>query len=154
MKIQISPTRKVEDALVVWPESKPEVDIVQDLRWLKMRSNSVKAIYAFDALGLSEPKDVLAILQNLFNILEPNGEIYIIEQDFDYISRAYLGGDLSIDEFNRDFRRSTYLNNNEISRLLEKVGFPTNIQKVWYKGLKFPKEHYQIIISGKKPELK
>lgn len=153
-KIQISPIKKVEGAVVIWPESAPDVDIVQDLRYMKIKPNSVKAIYSFDSLGFSDPKDVLKILKNYFDMLEPNGELYIIENDHDYIARAYLGGDLPLSEMNLDFHRSTYFNSNEISRLLEKVGVPEKDQRVWNEGIKFRKEHYQLIISGKKPAIK
>ncbi len=154
MKLQITPVKKVEDALVIWPESMPDVDLILDPKTMRMKPGSIKAIYAFNVLGLSNPEDVISILENFFEMLQPDGELYIIEHDFDYIARAYIGGDLPIDEFNRDFRRGTYLNNNEISALLEKVGFPEKNQKIWYKGIKFPKEHYQIIMSGKKPAIK
>jgi hypothetical protein len=153
-KIQISPVKKVEDAIVIWPEATPDVDIVQDLIDIKIKPNSVKAIYSFDSLGFSDPKDVLKVLNNYFDMLEPNGELYIIENDHDYIARAFLGGDLPIEEMNLSFNRSTYLNSNEVSRLLEKVGIPEKNQRVWNQGMKFKKEHYQLIISGKKPVIK
>jgi len=154
MKLQITPIRKVEDALVIWPEPTPDVDIVMDPKTMQMKPGSIKAIYAFDVLGSSGPENVIPTLENFFRMLQPDGELYIIEHDFDYVARAYLGGDLPIDEFNRDFRRGTYLNQNEISALLNKVGFPEGMQKIWHKGIKFPKEHYQIIMSGKKPVTK
>ena len=153
-KIQISPIKKVEDAVVIWPESAPDVDIVQDLRYMKIKPNSVKAIYSFDALGFLDPKDVSKVSKNYFEMLEPNGELYIIENDHDYITRAYLGGDLPLSDMNLDFNRSTYFNSTEISRLLVRIGIPEKDQKVWSEGIKFRKEHYQLIISGKKPVVK
>ena len=154
MKIQISPTKKIDDALVVWYEKTPDVDIVIDPRQgLNMRESSVKVIYVFNLLGNSEPDQIFPIVQNLFNILEPEGEVYIIETDFDYINRSYLGGDLTLAELNQDFRKRTYLNIAEIVKVLDKVGFPEKEQRSWSNMLQFKKEHYEIIISGKKPKI-
>lgn len=144
----------IEDALVIWPERTPDVDLILEPKTMEIKFNSVKAIYAFDILGFYDPGFTLPTLRNFFSMLQPEGELYIIENDFDYINRAYMGGDLSLEEFNKDFRRGTYFNNAEINRLLNKSGFPEKTQKIWYKGLQFQKKHYQIIISGKKPILK
>jgi predicted SAM-dependent methyltransferase len=154
MKIQITPIKKVEDALVIWHEKTPDVDIVIDSRaGLNMKGGSVKTIYAFDLLGISQPQQILPILQNLYDILAPNGEIYISETDFDYINRSYIGGDLTLDELNRKFRRQTYVNQHELVKILDHIGFPEKDQRLWFENLQFKKEHYEIIISGKKPNI-
>jgi len=152
MKIQLSPIKKVADALVVWFEKTPDTDIVMDPRTgLNMKEGSIKAIYSFDIFGHSEPKQVFPILQSYHNLLEPGGELYIIETDFDYINRAYLGGDLPLIEFNQEFRRRTYMNQPDLVRLLDQVGFPEKEQRQWFDNLQFKKAHYEMIISGKKP---
>jgi len=154
MKLQITPIKRIEDATVIWFAQTPDVDIVMDPRvGLKMKPESIKAIYAFDILGLSEPKQIFPIIQNLFDILEPDGELYIIEPDFDYLNRAYVGGDLPLYQFNQEFRRSTYFNQAEIVELLNKAGFPEKEQRAWYDNLQFNKAHYEMIISGKKPNI-
>lgn len=152
MKIQISPANKVADAMVVWHEKLPEVDLVMDARsGLTFKEGSIKAIYVFDLLGLSEPRQIFPIINNLYSLLEPDGEIYIIEMDFDYLTRAYVGGDLTVAEFNQDFLRRTYFNQGEIVRILDKAGFPEKDQRIWYDNLQFNKKHYEMIVSGKKP---
>jgi len=151
MKIQITPVKKVEEAISVWFEPGSEVDLVMDPRKkLDMRASSVKTIYAFNILGLAEPHEVVPMIKNFFDILEPEGELYIIEHDFDYINRAYLGGDLSLEEFNRDFRRKTYFNSIDIVTLLGSAGFPEKDQRSWFDGIQFKKEHYEVIVSAKK----
>ena len=93
MKIQISPTKRIADALVVWPKAGPEVDLVIDPRpefaELSFRAGTLKTIYAFGILGITEPKNILPLLIKMNKALEPGGEIYIIENDFDYICRSY-----------------------------------------------------------------
>lgn len=156
MKLQISPTKRVEDAMVIWHEKGPEVDLVMDPRGyqgLTMKEGSIKAIYAFNILGLAEPKQILPILENFYRLLEAGGELYVIEMDFDYINRAYLSADLSLAEFNNDFRRKTYLNQQELVRMMDKIGFPEKEQRAWYDNPQFKKAHYEMIISGKKINL-
>lgn len=157
MKIQISSNKRIADALVLWPEAGPEVDLVLDPRppfGLKFRAGTVKIIYAFGILGITQPKDVISLLSEFFKALKADGELYIIEHDFDYICRAYLGGDIPISEFNQDFKRKTYFNRDELVRILEKVGFPEKNQRQWQGATKFQQQHYEIIISGKKPDRK
>jgi hypothetical protein len=154
MKIQISPVKRVDDALVIWYEKTPDTDIVMDPRiGLNIREASIKVIYAFNILGAAEPNQILPILQNLFNLLESGGEIYIVDMDFDYINRSYIGGDLTLAELNQDFRRKTYLSQQEIVRMLSKVGFPEKDQRQWFDNLQFKKAHYEMIVSGKKPKI-
>lgn len=151
MKIEISPEKKVEGAMTIWHEQTPDVDLVIDARWgLKFKPGSIKVIYAFGLLGITPPDKVISVLKGLVDNLEVGGELYIIEQDFDYILRAVLGGDLTLGEFNKDYRRETYLNQDEIVKLLEKVGFPVKEQVWWQESPIFAKKNSELIIMGKK----
>lgn len=152
MKIQISKEKKVDDAMVVWHEQSPDVDLVLDFRssYKNFKPGSVKVIYSFGLLGETEPDKIIDTLKSLIKILEVGGELYIIEQDFDYILRALLGGDLSIKEFNESYRKNTYLNQDEIVNLLENVGFPNKEQRWWQESTKFTKKNSEIIISAVK----
>lgn len=153
MKIQISPIKKVDDAMVIWHEETPDVDLTLDIRppyKLGFKKNSVKVIYVFGLLGITPLKDISALLKNLTDILEVGGEIYLIEQDMDYILRAMLAGDLSIDEFNREYTKKTYFNQDLLVKILEKAGFPDKEQVWWQENQKFEKKGSEIIIMGKK----
>jgi len=153
LKIQISPIKKVEDAMVIWPFQTPDVDLVLDPRppyGLKMKPGSVRAIYAFGILGITEYDRIPEMLRNFVSALKVGGELYIIEQDFDYILRSLLGGDLSVREFNKDYSRTTYLNQEEIVKILEQAGFPDKEQRLWHEGVKFEKKNSEIIISATK----
>ena len=153
MKIQITPEKKVDDALVVWHEETKDTDIVADIRssyGLKFKPNSVSVIYEFGLIGSITPDRVIDVLKPLVRALKPGGEFYIIEQDFDYILRALIGGDLSLEEFNKNYRKTTYVNQDEIIRILEELGFPAKEQVWWQEGMKFKKKNSEIIIMGKK----
>ena len=152
-KIQISPKKMVEDAVVIWPEKTPDVDLVIDPRMypgLNLKDNSVKVLYVFNLLGITMQKDIIKVLKNIYKALAPDGQLYIIEYDFEYISRAFTGGDLSIEEFNEDFIRTTYLTKDSTIKYLELAGFSKRDMRVWLDGAKFPKQHYEFIISGVK----
>lgn len=151
LKIQISPEKKVEDAMVVWHEQLPDVDLVIDSRYgLHFKPGSIKVIYIFNLLGITPLEKIPTLLKNLVNLLEIGGELYIIEQDFDYICRAFLGGDLSVRELNQDYNRTTFLNQEEIVSFLERAGFPVKEQVWWQESPSFIKKNSEIIISGVK----
>lgn len=155
IKIQISQTRRVPETLTMWPTPGPEVDFVMDPRapfGLKLRPQSVKALYCFGILGETAPDRVSDTIKSFYEALQPGGEFYLIEPDFDYITRAAVGGDMGAKEFSRDFTRKSYFTLQYISELLNKVGFAQEKQVIWYhtNGLKFDKHHYEVIVSGKK----
>ena len=153
-KIQISPKKMVEDAVVIWPENTSEdIDIILDPRIIDsfcFKENSTKVMYVFNLLGLTKQKDILLMLKNFYRMLSSDGQLYIIEHDFEYVSRAFVGGDLSIEEFNEDFVRTTYLTKDSTIKYLEQAGFSKGDMRVWLDGAKFPKQHYEFIISGVK----
>lgn len=152
-KIQIAPKKMVEDAIVIWPIKTPDVDIVMDPREIEkfvIKQGSLKAIYCFGLLGITEPNKIVPMLINLNNTLREGGEIYVIEQDFDYVTRGYIGGDLRIAEFNDQFRRTCYLNRDYIVDLLAASGFPQDKQAVWLDPKVIPFEHYEVALSAKK----
>jgi predicted SAM-dependent methyltransferase len=149
MKIQITPEKKIKDVFSVWHEETSDTDLIVDTRYLQcFKSGSLKTIYAFGLLGITEPDRIVYVLKNLVKSLKVGGELYIIEQDFDYIIRSLLGGDLTLEEFNKEHRKKTYLNQDLIVEYLEKAGFPVKEQKWWKEGVQFNKKNSEIIISG------
>lgn len=154
MKLQLTPTRKLDDALTVWHEPMPEVDVVIDPRkGLPFRAGSITDIYAFDVLGHMPFQEIPALLKQWANVLKKGGILYVIEPDYEYLLRSGLTSDLTIEQFNSDFIRQCYLNKDLLCSLLQKAGFPQPKQRIWFDGLKFQREHYQIIFSGEKAEL-
>lgn len=154
MKIQISPKKHIHDAVVIWPEQKPEVDIVIDPRQpygLKFRPGSLKAIYAFGIFGLTQPKYVKQLMLDCYKLLEARGQLYIIEHNFDYVCRAYLGGDIPLNEFNEHFRRQSYINKDIIIDLCVEAGFIEEEMRQWFSDLPFEKKHFEFVLSAIKP---
>jgi len=152
-KIQIAPKKMVEDAVVIWHEQNPEVDLVMDCKQANefvFRDNSMKVIYVFNLLGLAKEENIVSLLENYYRMLTPDGQLYIIEYDFEYITRAFTGGDLSVEEFNEDFIRTTYITKDSMAKYLELAGFSRKDMRFWLDGAKFPKQHYEFIISGVK----
>jgi len=152
MKIQISQTKKIEDALCVWPEQGEQVDLVLDPRppyGFTFKCGTVKVLYVFGLLGMTCRKDIPKMLKNFYDVLAPSGQLYIIELDFDYITRAYLGGDITLEEFREKFIRASYHNKESVVGQLKKVGFAEKKMKQWF-NVKFRKEHYEFIISAEK----
>lgn len=153
MKIQIAPTRRIADMFTVWHKPGPEVDLVIDPRnpyGIYFRPGFVEVIYAFGVLGITEEQKIVPTLKQWASTLKEGGELYIIEQDFEYLCRAIVGGDLKIEEFNADFRATTYLSPEKMSRYLEEAGFPGAEQREWYDPPLFTKQHYEKILSGTK----
>ena len=152
-KIQIAPTRLIEDAVVIWPHEGQEVDLVADPRaygGLKLRSGSVKVIYSVGLLGKTDFNKIDDVLKDLVKTLAIDGQLYIIENDFEYFNRAVLGGDLSLEQFNSEFIQQSYLSQNIIIDKLERLGFKNENMKIWFEfpGMKFKRKDYQFIISA------
>lgn len=156
IKIQIAPTRRIEDLLTVWHENGEEVDIKMDVRGpysFNFRPGSVKVLYCFGILGQTDPDRVEETIRSLYKALCRDGELYVIEPDFDYLTRAAVGGDIPPKNFSKDFTRKSYFSLQSIAELFNKLGIPNERQIIWYDstGLKFEKHHYEMILSGRKP---
>lgn len=146
----------VEDAVVFWPYKTADADVIIDPRTdnFFLKENSVKVMYVFNLLGITNQKYISAMLKSFYKALAPDGQLYIIEHDSEYVFRAFVGGDLSIEEFNEDFVRTTYLTKDSTIKYLEQAGFSKGDMRVWLDGAKFPKQHYEFIISGVKKLIK
>lgn len=156
MKIQITPERKLDDALMIWHEGVNDVDLVLDPRppyGLKFRPESIESIYAFNIISKTPTKNIKEMISGWYSILKPGGILYVIETDFEYIARAIVGGDLSIEEYNKDFISKTCLSQDLLVGFLHSGGFDEKDQKRWVPdGLKFSVKHYEMIISGIKKQ--
>lgn len=154
MKLQITPIKRLDGPMVVWPEYTKDVDVVMDPRppyGLKFRKGSINTLYAFDVIGMTNPSMVQEMLDSWMELLAPGGVMYIIEADFDYICRAYAGGDLTIFELNESFIKKTFCSGELLIEWLRKASKGQEEVKVWNKsGLKFPVNHYEIIYSATK----
>lgn len=152
IRIQISPNRIVKDAVVIWHEPHPDVDIVMDPKNLTFRPGSVDAIYTFHVLDHLFPGEVKSTLTNWFNCLGPGGKLHIIVDDFEYIARAFVGADITIEMINELHSHPSHYTKEDIVSRLKSAGFPEETQIMWYEDTpEYPKVHYEIAVVATKP---
>lgn len=152
-KIQLSPTRIIPDAMTVWHEHGPDVDIVMDLKHLTFAPDSIEKIYAFHVLDHMFPSEVEAAIANWYAILkQPSGEIFFVVDDFEFIARSFIGGDLSIDDFNKTYTHPMQFCRDNILGFLKAAGFVENETKVWYVDVpnQFKKREHEMVLSCQK----
>lgn len=160
MKIQLSPTRIVKDAVTVWYEHGPEVDIVMDLKALSFAENSIDALFAFHVLDHFFPNEVDTALKNWRKILKPKGNaMYIVVDDFEYIARAFVGGDITVDLINSQHACPSHFTQDNLIAACKSVGFIDEAMKLWYadmpdgnNGILFPKTAWELVLSAEKYE--
>lgn len=154
MKIELSPIKIVPGAITVWSEQTPEVDIVMDLKNLTFKPDSLDEIYAFHVLDHMFPEELLKAVQNWKRCLKANHKLFVIVDDFEYIARAFVGGDISIELFNDIHSHPTQFTRDNGVTLLRKAGFPENMINQWFVDVTdlFPKKHYELVLDATKHE--
>ena len=155
MKIQITPQKRLDDHLVIWPEQTGEVDIVLDPRrsgGLVALKGSVTSLYCFGLIGETKHDLVLPMLQRMHDMMAEGGTVYFIENNCDYLFRAYTGGDLSLIDFCEKFAKKSYINQPVLIELLGKAGFKRDKMKTWtsVEGLKIQVAHFEFVLSASK----
>lgn len=152
MKIQLSPTRIVKDAVTVWSEHGPEVDMVMDLKALSFAPGSIDEIYSFHVLDHLFPDEAQVAAKNWFEVLVPGARLYIITDDFEYIARGFVGGDISVDLFNELHNHPHQLTRESGAALLSKAGFKPDDVHVWFADVPnlFPRKHFELVLDAKK----
>ena len=152
-KIQISPNKIIPDALVIWNEPGPEVDIVMDLKNLTFKEGSIERIYSFHVMDHLFPEEVLDTLRNWKRCLSTGGRVYILVDDFEYIARGFVGGDLSIDLINDIHNHPMQFTQQSLASLFFKTGFKEENVIAWYSDIiddTFSRKHYELVVHGQK----
>ncbi len=154
MKIQLSPRRIVEGAITVWHEHSPEVDIVMDLKNLTFAPDSLDLICAIHVLDHFFPDEAATALINWRKCLKPNkqGALFVVVDDFEYIARELLGGEINIDIVNEKFTHPMQFSRDNLIRYIFDAGFPENNCRIWYAdipNLMTRKEH-ELVMSTEK----
>jgi len=149
IKIQLSHKRVIPDAMTVWYEEGPEVDLVMDVKKLTFAPGSVSRLYAFHVLEHMFPKDVVPALANWKACLAPGGQMFVVNDDFEVVARSLIGGDVSIDQFNSGFTHPTYLTRDNMVAALEAVGIPQDRIVLWFADVtdQFPKAEHELVVS-------
>lgn len=154
MRIELSPVKIVPGAITVWHEQTPDVDIVMDLKNLTFKPDSIEEIYAFHVLDHMFPEELMKSVQNWKRCLKTNCKLFVIVDDFEYIARAFVGGDISIELFNDIHSHPTQFTIDNGVNLLRKAGFPENMINQWFVDVTnlFPKKHYELVLDATKHE--
>lgn len=152
MKIQLSDKRIIKDAVTVFSHPGPEVDIVMDLKNLTFRPESISEIYAFHITDHLFPEEAEEAIKNWSQCLSPGGQVHLMNDDFEYLTRAYVGGDISIDLFNNLHNHPCQCTRDNLTDMLEKGGFKREDVVIWYSGNPegMEKKHYEFILTAKK----
>jgi len=150
MKIQISPIKIIDDALVVWNEHGPEVDIVMDLKNLGFKEGSIDTIYSFHVLDRFFEHEVLEALLNWRKCLKLNTSLFVVVDDFEYIARGLVGGDITVDKINDEFSHPMHFSRDNLISYLSKAGFKEENQKIWNVSNIFPKRVFELVIEAQK----
>lgn len=140
------------DALTVWQEPGPDVDVVMDLKNLTFRPGSVKLIVAHHVLDRLFFDEAIAALKNWHSMLSKGGKLYVITDDFEYIARGFVGGDIDIGVFNRNHAHAMQWDRKLLGDTVISTGFPEPQVSIWFDGLKgvFERKHYELVISAMK----
>lgn len=151
MKLQFSKTRIVPDALTVWFEHAPGVDMVMDLRKPGFAPGTVERLYAFHVLERLLPNEIVPVLAAWKALLVPGATMFLVNDDFEFLCRSVVGGDLGIRQFNDGFVRSTYFTKDNLTEDLQAVGFHLDDIALWFADVpgEFGKQEFEIVMSIK-----
>lgn len=151
-KIDISPIRLTKDALVIWHEPTDEADMVADPRKLGFRPGSIDQIilnHTVDFLFADEAKQMLKSLRKQ---LKKGGKLYVLTDDFEYLTRAFVGGDISIELFNENHNHASQWDRESLGKVLIATGFLENDVKIWFESPQgiLPRKHFELLIEATK----
>lgn len=150
MKIDLSPKRITPDALVIWSKPTPEVDIVMDMKNLTFRPGSVEQIIAHHVIDHFIENDSIEALNNWKECLAPLGKLYVVSDDFEYIARAFTGGDIDISTFNKHHAHPSQWDRKSLGDTLLDLGFHDENMRIWFSDIQgvMRREHYELIIEA------
>ncbi len=152
MKIQLSDKRIIKGAMTVWSQPGPEVDIVMDLSKLTFRPGSITEIFAIHVVDHLFPEESQAALKNWLECLAPGGSLHAVNDDFEYIARGFVGGDISIDLLNEQHNHPCQCTRDNVVKMMANAGFVNDKIHIWLEGApgEYPKKHYEFTLTAKK----
>lgn len=152
MKIQLSEKRIVPNVLTVWSHPGPEVDIVMDLKNLTFRAGSIEEMYVFHVLDHLFPEEGALAIENWFQCLAQTSSMHVLNDNFEYLARAFIGGDISIELYNEIHNHPCQCTEKSTVDALKRGGFKDDSIVIWYGGNPeyMEKKHYEFILTAKK----
>lgn len=158
MKIELSPRKIIPGAFTVWNQP-GEADAVMELKNLTFRENSVDEIVSFHVLDHLFEEEIKTAMLNWRKCLKVGGKIFIIVDNYEYIARSLVGGDISIEELNANFAHPTNITQDNLLRYFTEAGFPEGSVTTWFESIKdgtgnvvIPKQHFELLYSSTKNE--
>lgn len=155
MKLQLSNKRIIPGVPTVWSEAGPEVDVVMDLKNLTFRPGSIDEIYSFHVLDHLFPEDTVPALTNWKNCLKNKGVLIMVVDDFEFVCRGFVGGDISIKLLNDQYSHPTQFNKEYLSDCINQAGFNDPAVSMWFSdrvGDLFNRSQSELVLSAKKHE--
>ena len=150
MNIQIAPNKIIPDAMTIWNDPGPDVDINMDPRNLTFKEGSIDNLYTFHVLDHIFPNEILPTLQNWKKCLKNNGKLFIIVDDFEYLARAFVGGDISVNKINSDFTHPSNFDRFNLVEYLVGVGFKDGDMQIWFdaSSIGFTRNSFEMVVSA------
>lgn len=151
-KIELTPNKIVKDSVTIWQDPGPDVDVVMDLKALTFRPESVGQIATFHVLDRLFMDEAVAALKNWHSCLKKGGILYVVTDDFEYIARAFTGGDIDIDTFNRNHSHASQFDRQSLCNMIIDAGFAEANMRIWFDEVPgvFPRKHYELVIEATK----
>ena len=132
MIIELSPRKIINGAFTVWNQPGPEVDLVVDLKNLTFQENSVDEIYSFHVLDHLFDDEIVPAIKNWRKCLKPGKKLFIVVDDFEFIARGFVGGDINVDELNKNFAHPTNITRDNLIRFLGEAEFMEDKSHIWF----------------------
>ena len=150
MIIELSNKKIIEGATTVWYEHGPEVDIVMDLKKLSFKPGSVEKIYSFHVLDHFFEGEVLEAVKNWRDCLKDNGSLFCITDNFEYVSRMLIGGEVDMNTLNANFSHPMHFSQDNLVEYMKKTGFVENKMVIWGAPDFMDRQEFELVIEGKK----
>ncbi len=149
VNIDLSPKRLTPDALVIWQAQTPETNLTMDLKALTLRPDSVDQIIAYHVMDQLFHDEAIEALRNWQTCLKKGGKLYLVTDDFEYIARAFVGGDIDIGIFNRNHSHASQWDRQSLGEAILSLNFPEPTTKIWFDHVPnvLQKNHYELIME-------
>lgn len=137
--------------MTVWNEPGLEVDVVMEPKNLTFRPGSVEAIYTFHVLDHLFPSEIKPAIENWYKCLGSGGKLFVLVDDFEYVCRGFVGGDINIEIINDLHNHPMQFSRDHLIAQLKHAGFGEDKQVIWFESPDFMKKaHYELLIEATK----
>lgn len=150
MNVTLAPEPLVKEDFLIWHEQTEHTDASMDLATLSLRAGTVERLISFHVLEKMYLNDVRAALINWRSCLKPGASLFIVVDDFEYVARALVGGDINVEIFNTQHAHPMNFSREYLAQLLVEAGFKETNIKVWFSPVPnlFDQKHYELVIEA------